>query len=153
MAQSVKILPTMQETTYNARDIGLIPGLSPGEGNSNPLQYSCLENPLDRGVWWAIIHGLVRVRHDLVTKPPPHIQPIIQANVFHQPNQIAGHRSTLACCPITIFLAPNTRVRTTENSALILSPAHPGGALHRSADRPGLEFLGGMGELDCTPRQ
>ena len=40
------------------RDVGLIPGLgrSPGEGNGNPLQYSCLENPMDRGVWWATVH-------------------------------------------------------------------------------------------------
>ena len=42
----------------SAGDMGLIPGLgkSPGEGNGNPLQYSCLENPIDRGAWWAIIH-------------------------------------------------------------------------------------------------
>ena len=40
----------------NAGDVGLIPGLgrSPGEGNGNPLQYSCLENPMDRGAWQAI---------------------------------------------------------------------------------------------------
>ena len=41
------------------------------EGNGTPLQYSCLENPMDRGAWWAAVHGLVRVGHDLVTKPPP----------------------------------------------------------------------------------
>ena len=38
-----------------------------GEGNGNPLQYSCLENPMDRGVWWATVHGSLRVRHDWVT--------------------------------------------------------------------------------------
>ena len=40
------------------RDVGLIPrsGRSPGEGYGNPLQYSCLENPMDRGVWQAIVH-------------------------------------------------------------------------------------------------
>ena len=40
-------------------DVGLIPGLgkSPGEGNGNPLQYSCLVNPMDRGTWWATVHG------------------------------------------------------------------------------------------------
>ena len=42
---------------------------APGEGNGNSLQYSCLENPMDRGTWWATIHGVVRVRHNLVTKP------------------------------------------------------------------------------------
>ena len=42
-----------------ARDIGLIPGSgrSPGEGNGNPLQYSCLEKPRDTGAWWATVHG------------------------------------------------------------------------------------------------
>ena len=40
-------------------DLGLIPGLgrSPGEGNGNPFQYSCLENFMDRGAWWATVHG------------------------------------------------------------------------------------------------
>ena len=44
-----------KESACNMGDPGLIPGLgrSPGEGNGNPLQYSCLENPMDRGVWWA----------------------------------------------------------------------------------------------------
>ena len=43
----------------NAGDPGLIPGLgrSPGEGNGNPLQYSCLENPMDGGAWWATVCG------------------------------------------------------------------------------------------------
>ena len=57
----------------SAGDLGLIPGLerSPGEGNGNPLQYSCLENPMKRGVWQATVHGIARVEHDSVTKPPP----------------------------------------------------------------------------------
>ena len=48
------------------RDAGSIPGSrwSPGEGNGNPLQYSCLENPMDRGAWWATVYGVTRVRHD-----------------------------------------------------------------------------------------
>ena len=61
-----------KESACNAGDLGLIPGLgrSPGEGNGNPLQYSCLENPMDRGAWRATVHGVTRVRHDLATKPP-----------------------------------------------------------------------------------
>ena len=57
----------------NAGDVGLIPGLgrSPGEENGNPLQYSCLKNSMDRGAWRATVHGVTRVGHDLVTKPPP----------------------------------------------------------------------------------
>ena len=48
----------------------MIPGLgsSPGEGNGNPLQYSRLGNPMDRGAWQAIVLGVVRVEHDLATK-------------------------------------------------------------------------------------
>ena len=46
----------------NAGDLGLIPGLGrpPGEGNGNPLQYSCLENPMDRGAWWDTVHGVIK---------------------------------------------------------------------------------------------
>ena len=52
-----------------AGDTGLILGLgrSPGEGNGNPLQYSCLVNPVDRGDWRATVHGVTRVRHDGVS--------------------------------------------------------------------------------------
>ena len=67
----------------NARDSGspdsiLRLGRSPGEGNGNPLQYSCLENPMDRGAWQATVHGVARVGLDLVTKPPPN--PMININ-------------------------------------------------------------------------
>ena len=46
----------------NAGDLGSIPGWgrSPGEGNGNPLQYSCLENPMDGGAWWATVHGVAK---------------------------------------------------------------------------------------------
>ena len=51
----------------NAVDLGLISGSgrSPGEGNGNPLQYSCLENPMDGGAWWATVHGLANSRTQL----------------------------------------------------------------------------------------
>ena len=50
----------------NAGDLGSIPGSGrpPGEGNGNPLQYSCLENSMDRGTWKAAVHRVVRVGHD-----------------------------------------------------------------------------------------
>ena len=62
-----------KESACNAGDLGLIPGLgrSPGEGNGNPLQYSCLENLMERGAWRATVHGVARVEHDLATNPPP----------------------------------------------------------------------------------
>ena len=51
-----------KEFACNAGDLGLIPGLgrSPGEGNGYPLQYSCLENPMDRGAWQATVHGVTK---------------------------------------------------------------------------------------------
>ena len=59
MAQMVKNLP--------AGDPSLIPGSgwSPGEGNGSPCQYSCLENSMDRGAWWATVHGVSKSRTQL----------------------------------------------------------------------------------------
>ena len=59
-----------KESSSNA-DLGLIPGSerSPGDGNGNPFQYSCLENPMDRGAWQATVLGVARVRHDLANTP------------------------------------------------------------------------------------
>ena len=62
-----------KESVSNAGDLGLISGSgrSPEEGNSNPLQYSCLENSVDRGAWKATVHGVARVGHNWATKPSP----------------------------------------------------------------------------------
>ena len=51
-----------EESACNAGDLGLIPelGRSPGEGNGYPLHYSYLENPMDRGAWWATVHGVAK---------------------------------------------------------------------------------------------
>ena len=69
--QNTKIMASTgsdgKTSVYNTRDLGLIPGLGrfPGEGNSNPLQYSCLDNPMDRGAWWRLLSmGSQRVGHD-----------------------------------------------------------------------------------------
>ena len=53
-----------KESACNARDLGSISGLgrSPGEENDNPLQHSCLENPMDRGASWATVHGVAQSR-------------------------------------------------------------------------------------------
>ena len=52
-----------EASAYNVGDLGSVPGLgrSPGEGNGNPLQYSSLENPLDRGAWRATVHGVTKL--------------------------------------------------------------------------------------------
>ena len=54
-------------SAYDAGDPGSIPGSgrSPGKGNGNPFQYSCLENPTDRGAWWAIVYGITKSRTQL----------------------------------------------------------------------------------------
>ena len=60
----------VKESTCNAGDAGdvdLMPGLgrSPGEGHGNPLQYSCLKNPMDRGAWWFTVHGVAKSQTQL----------------------------------------------------------------------------------------
>ena len=67
---SFDVIPGGSEVKASACNLGapgLIPGLglSPGEGNSNPLQYSCLENPMEGGDWWATIHGVEKSRTQL----------------------------------------------------------------------------------------
>ena len=64
-----------KESACNAGYPGLIPGLgrSAGEGNGNPLQYSCLENSKDRGAWWSTVHGSQRVGHNWATLTLSHI--------------------------------------------------------------------------------
>ena len=56
--------PDSKESACHAGDLGLIPGLgrSPGGGHGNPLQYSCLENSMDRGAWRATVHGVAKSR-------------------------------------------------------------------------------------------
>ena len=73
-----------EESAYNAGDPDSIPGLgrSPGEGNGNPLQYSCLGNPMDRGAWRATVHGVARVGYDLATEPPNHHHRLLSIRVI-----------------------------------------------------------------------
>jgi len=54
------VINNLPANTGDIRDASSIPGSGryPGEGNGNPLQYSCLENPMDRGAWWATVHGV-----------------------------------------------------------------------------------------------
>ena len=60
----------IKNLSANAGNVGSILrlGRSPGEGDGNPLQYSCLGNPMDRRVWWAIVHLVAKSQHNLVTK-------------------------------------------------------------------------------------
>ena len=66
----------VKNLAVKARDTSSIPvsGRSPGEGNGNLLQYSCLENLMDRGAWQARVHGVIRVRHYSATKNKRRLQ-------------------------------------------------------------------------------
>ena len=57
----------VKASACNVGDLGSIPGLgkSSGEGNGNPFQYSCLENPMDGGAWWATVHGVAKSQTQL----------------------------------------------------------------------------------------
>ena len=65
VAQTVKHLPTMRKNQVQS----LGQEHPPGEGNGNPLQYSCLENPMDGGAWWATVHGVAKSRTRLSDFP------------------------------------------------------------------------------------
>ena len=54
------VVKNLAASAGDVKDMGSIPGSggSPGKGNGNPLQYSCQENPMDRGVWWDTVHGI-----------------------------------------------------------------------------------------------
>ena len=56
------VVKTLPANAGDARDMGSIPGTerSPGEGSDNPLQYSCLENSMEREAWWATVHGVAK---------------------------------------------------------------------------------------------
>ena len=81
-----------KESACNMGDLGLIPGLgrSPGECNGNPLQYSCLENPMDGGVWWSTVHGVAK-ETDMTERLHFHI------HTLGLPWWLSGQESTCQC--------------------------------------------------------
>ena len=95
----------VKASAWNAGDLGSIPGLgrSPGEGNGNPLQYSCLENPMEGGAWQAIVHGVAKSRtrlsdftYSLIIIPwrrQWHPTPVLLPGKSH------GWRSLVDCSP------------------------------------------------------
>ena len=93
----------------NAGDVGLIPGSgrSPEKGNVNPLQYSCLGNPMDRGAWWAIIHGVAKewdttqqLNNNLLF-----LQCIITMSFIHI-NLFNPHKNTMHACVLMLQSCP-----------------------------------------------
>ena len=86
-----------KESPYNVGDLGSIPGLGsfPGGGHGNPFQYSCLENPMDRGAWQATVNGIVRAGHDWVTE---HTHTLIHTTVFNLSSEIFLYISEFFLC-------------------------------------------------------
>jgi len=74
-----------KESAYNAGDLGSIPGSgrSPGGGNGNPLQYSCLENTMDRGAWRATVHGVTESNMTEVTNTDRWWTMLITGEIMH----------------------------------------------------------------------
>ena len=86
-----------KESTCNAEDVwdtDLIPGLgrSSGGGNGSPLQYSCPKSPMNRGAWWATIHGVIN-RHDCTTKLTGRLEWRRKSHIF---TQLSGNRFTMS---------------------------------------------------------
>ena len=73
------VVKNMTSNVGDARDLGSIPGLGrlPGEGNGNPLQYSYLENSVDRRAWWATVHRVTKSHIELSTRTHTHTHTIV----------------------------------------------------------------------------
>ena len=91
---------------YHVGNLGLIPelGRSPGEGNGNPLQYSCLENPMDGGAWWATVHGVAKSRTQPIHFSSCHFAPTCFIIIFDPVLDPA--RSTELLPPSLVHLNP-----------------------------------------------
>ena len=79
-----------------ARDAGSLPGSgrSPGVGNGNPLQYSCLENPMGRGAWWTTVHGVAKSQSQLSMSPSLLIEILLERNPL---NKNKSHKKCDIC--------------------------------------------------------
>ena len=107
----------------NAGDTGSIPGLgrSSRGGNGNPLQYSCMGNPMEKGAWWATVQGVARVTHDLVTKQQPPCDFIKNPWIRDSPschprNPPKGH--------IQIYILKNVSYKSKHGITGIKKPSH-----------------------------
>ena len=95
-------------------------GRSPAVGNGNPLQYSCLRNPMDKGAWQAIVHGdLKRVRYDLVTKQTSHILDAISLTLL---SVLTMWHKVLNSCGLT---SSQTDVCPLQSALIPLCNPHP----------------------------
>ena len=107
----------------NAGDTGSVPGWrrSPGEGNGNPIQYSCLGNPMDRGAWWATVHG-VAVELELTQEwvfvflPNMHIVKVLISNNLTSENIFLLFSSVQSLSRVRLFATPLIAARQASLS-------------------------------------
>ena len=108
----------VKNSPASAVDAGSIHGLgrSPGEGNGNHLQYPCLGNPMDRGAWWAAVHGVTRVGNNWVTKQ------LLSILEFYQISQLDLQNIVPACLCSLILCSPSVhtnRYQCTQVTKMI----------------------------------
>ena len=101
-SQAVLVVKNLSASAGDAGDPAPIPelGRSPGEGNSNPLQDSCLENPMDRGAWWTIVHGVAKTRARLKGLSTEYIytQTCICVYIYMHSGALLSHEKMKSCC-------------------------------------------------------
>ena len=113
VARKVKNPPAMQETGSDPR-VGKIPW----RRECNPLQYSCQENPTDRGAWWATVHGVTKSRTELNDehKHSPDREAPNEAHLWVRPADPGGAQSLMPPGSLTSFLSKNTQPRGAASS-------------------------------------
>ena len=124
-SQVVLVVKSTRANAGDVRDMGLTPGLgrSPREGHSNPLQNSCLEDPMDRGAWWAVVHRVTRNRTQL-KQLSPHLCGMTFYSLKHrkcslrlswEDHQIPAELQTfsLLSIPFPLPAAPQAHLRNT----------------------------------------
>ena len=91
----------VKNRSANAGDVGLIPqsGRFPGEGNVNPLQFSCLGNTMERGTWRAIVYGVTKQSHDLVTKQKQQVSTDLGTSLALNPSPATYQQGKLPLFP------------------------------------------------------
>ena len=120
----------VKASACNAGDLGSNPGSgrSSGEGNGNPLQFSCLENPMGRGAWWAILRRVTKNR--LASKPPPNLT--VDSGLWHLLQPWSSHQP---CEPGWVRV---DQLRTLNKSAQVIELIMCGVAITRTNLSPNL---------------
>ena len=135
-SQMVLVVKNLHANAGDARKMSLIPESwrSPGGGNGNLLQYSCLENPMGRGAWWLTVHAVAKSQHNWVTE-----------HSLHGPHnwQSLGHRANPGCCTGVLGCWENTLQSRCPEPQKVFCQSSTGSSMN-SGDRA-MHFLWGRG--------